>query len=130
MLRIFFGINQSFVKIIVGKIFVTGKKFVMFCRIYLPIRYIKSFWKSFWRKKIFAIKKTFAAEELNFFGGINFGECYHTKYFVFPNFVEFTKNSLNRETCFAKVFYLDWIGLQCFISGWQNRRKKIKLTNA
>ena len=24
--RIFFGINQSFVKIIVGKIFVTGKK--------------------------------------------------------------------------------------------------------
>ena len=25
---------------------------------------------------------------------------------------------------------LDWIGLECFISCWQNRRKKIKLMNA
>ena len=111
--RIFLGINQSFVKIIVGKIFVTGKKIRHVFQTFdiSSDKVYKKFLEKLLEKKIFAIKKTFATEELNFFAGINFGECYHTKYFAFPNFVEFTKNSLNRETCFAKVFHLDWIGL-------------------
>ena len=58
---------------------------------------------SFWRKKYFLTRKTFATEELYILMGINFRECYQIKYFAVPTFANLPKN---RETLIRESFIL------------------------
>ena len=112
--RIFFGINQSFVKIIVGKIFVTGKKIRHVLQTFdiSSDKVYKKFLEKLLEKKMFAIKKTFTTEELNFFAGITLASATIPNISCFQIYQKFAKS----RNLFRKSFSLglDWIGMLYF----------------
>ena len=69
--RIFLGINQSFVKIIVGKIFVTGKKIRHVFQTFdiSSDKVYKKFLEKLLEKKNFRNKENFCDRRIEFFRG-------------------------------------------------------------